>query len=359
MRTESYLMHHGIKGMKWGVRRFEDASGHLTPAGKRRYGVQAARKYYKVNRLQRYREKTNNEKVKKLLDGEIRRVKTREDRKVADLSKRDINIGRQIVAKNRRNLAVSNTVAKAGATAAVTAILYSNPKTRWAAPLAATAGAAATMGSAKKVPYYTMEARRYKQVNPKGGTNKGLTDKQIRARKIAKGAATAAGVAGMAALGVYTAKKVSENKAQANKLGGASEATRAIINANHATSQSRQRAQAASTAKTVAGKAASSVGSAAKKTASSGKQAVGNAVKSRVTSTINPNDPRTWTSTARQTHEDVSTAIDRGYRAYQTVQAVRNRDALTAIASVTPELIEGTNKLIETSQSIRSKFSRS
>ena len=35
---ENELYHHGIKGQKWGVRRFEDASGHLTPAGKARYG---------------------------------------------------------------------------------------------------------------------------------------------------------------------------------------------------------------------------------------------------------------------------------------------------------------------------------
>ena len=32
------LAHHGIKGMKWGVRRFQNADGSLTPAGKKRYG---------------------------------------------------------------------------------------------------------------------------------------------------------------------------------------------------------------------------------------------------------------------------------------------------------------------------------
>lgn len=37
MNNDLYLAHHGIKGQKWGVRRFEDASGHLTPEGKRRY----------------------------------------------------------------------------------------------------------------------------------------------------------------------------------------------------------------------------------------------------------------------------------------------------------------------------------
>lgn len=31
------LMHYGVKGMKWGVRRFENKNGTLTPAGKRRY----------------------------------------------------------------------------------------------------------------------------------------------------------------------------------------------------------------------------------------------------------------------------------------------------------------------------------
>lgn len=33
------LMHHGIKGMRWGVRRFQNKDGSLTPAGKKRYDV--------------------------------------------------------------------------------------------------------------------------------------------------------------------------------------------------------------------------------------------------------------------------------------------------------------------------------
>lgn len=34
------LRHHGIKGQKWGRRRYQNADGSLTPAGKQRYGSQ-------------------------------------------------------------------------------------------------------------------------------------------------------------------------------------------------------------------------------------------------------------------------------------------------------------------------------
>lgn len=34
-----FIKHSGVKGMKWGVRRYESSDGTLTPAGKKRYGA--------------------------------------------------------------------------------------------------------------------------------------------------------------------------------------------------------------------------------------------------------------------------------------------------------------------------------
>ena len=41
---EPYMEHSGIKGMRWGVRRYQNPDGSLTPAGRDRYGVGPARK---------------------------------------------------------------------------------------------------------------------------------------------------------------------------------------------------------------------------------------------------------------------------------------------------------------------------
>lgn len=37
------LMHHGVRGMKWGVRRYQNKDGSLTAAGKKRYEKEMAR----------------------------------------------------------------------------------------------------------------------------------------------------------------------------------------------------------------------------------------------------------------------------------------------------------------------------
>lgn len=38
VRNDKHLEHHGIKGQKWGVRRFQNEDGSLTAAGRERYG---------------------------------------------------------------------------------------------------------------------------------------------------------------------------------------------------------------------------------------------------------------------------------------------------------------------------------
>lgn len=62
MSTYGYLAHHGIKGQKWGVRRYENPDGSLTEAGKKRYGkyqnpdgslTEVGKKYYSYSRARR------------------------------------------------------------------------------------------------------------------------------------------------------------------------------------------------------------------------------------------------------------------------------------------------------------------
>ena len=44
--NKQYLAHHGVKGQKWGVRRYIDENGNLTDAGKKRYsGKRGVGKY--------------------------------------------------------------------------------------------------------------------------------------------------------------------------------------------------------------------------------------------------------------------------------------------------------------------------
>ena len=47
--SQEYLAHHGIKGQKWGVRRFQNRNGTLTTKGKKDIMKQNLKKNYTLD----------------------------------------------------------------------------------------------------------------------------------------------------------------------------------------------------------------------------------------------------------------------------------------------------------------------
>lgn len=58
-----YLMHHGVKGQKWGYRKWQNSDGSLTPAGKEHYSKGAAglRRRMKEGRISRLSKRSDKQ----------------------------------------------------------------------------------------------------------------------------------------------------------------------------------------------------------------------------------------------------------------------------------------------------------
>lgn len=102
------LYHHGIKFMKWGIRRFQNEDGTLTEAGRLRYNAEAKEATRKAT-LNNLNAKAKNER--KLVKAEARadraviKTQMKADKKIAKIN----NKAAVMQSKNDKNLIKSNS----------------------------------------------------------------------------------------------------------------------------------------------------------------------------------------------------------------------------------------------------------
>ena len=86
----NHLQHWGIKGMKWGVRRFRNKNGSLTAAGRKRYSEDIHEDYNKAH---------DKKSVKSMSDAELRARNNRlqMEMQYSNLTKKKVSAGRKFV----------------------------------------------------------------------------------------------------------------------------------------------------------------------------------------------------------------------------------------------------------------------
>lgn len=116
------LTHHGIKGQKWGVRRFQNPDGTRTAYGKRRYGshlrkaadktvdnVNAKSNYklakydYKISKIKRDRK---GEKTRILNE---RKAIEKDRKRMTELGRRELNNALDLIGQSRCNKELKKT----------------------------------------------------------------------------------------------------------------------------------------------------------------------------------------------------------------------------------------------------------
>jgi hypothetical protein len=83
-----YLEHHGIKGQKWGIRRFQNPDGSLTEAGEKRYNAKGAKgiKGFDQDAYERHQQSERMKRPSRVSDEQVKKAyqKMRESSKTIE-----------------------------------------------------------------------------------------------------------------------------------------------------------------------------------------------------------------------------------------------------------------------------------
>lgn len=90
MDDDLYLEHHGVLGMKWGVRRYQNADGSLTEQGRKKYGVDNVEEYNYLKKRGGYSVSTKARQI--MLDNyRLEKSIKRDNHAIKQFNKKDFN----------------------------------------------------------------------------------------------------------------------------------------------------------------------------------------------------------------------------------------------------------------------------
>ena len=107
-----YLVHHGIKNQKWGVRRFQNEDGTLTEAGKRRYSKGVNRVAKQIAKASE-KNKAHQAAYDAIRNGKVKGIK-QFNRENPEFQKLVVDAAKKTVAEDRLNREVVDRLKKDG-----------------------------------------------------------------------------------------------------------------------------------------------------------------------------------------------------------------------------------------------------
>ena len=112
MTENDYLMHHGVKGQKWGLRQWQNEDGSLTPAGREHYGYGSARGNFHrgLSKIYALNEKTYNKLGNKTLASLNKAYKESQLKKASEADRKKIEKDR--IKQEERDRKVDPSIAK-------------------------------------------------------------------------------------------------------------------------------------------------------------------------------------------------------------------------------------------------------